>query len=61
LAAGGFRFTTIEREQIAQGTSSTVVLSNTYHLDNQRGFARAAERVGYSVLQDMGFDVLCEF
>jgi hypothetical protein len=43
------------------GTSSTVVLSNTYHPDNQRGFARAAERVGYSVLQDMGFDVLREF
>jgi hypothetical protein len=43
------------------GTSSTVVLSNTYHPDNQRGFAPAAERVGYSVLQDMGFDVLREF
>jgi hypothetical protein len=43
------------------GTSSTVVLSNTYHPDNRRGFAPAAERVGYSVLQDMGFDVLREF
>jgi hypothetical protein len=43
------------------GTASTVVLSNTYHPDNRRGFAPAAERVGYGVLQDAGFDVLREF
>jgi hypothetical protein len=43
------------------GTASTVVLSNTYHPDNQRGFSPAAQRVGYSILQDMGFDVLREF
>jgi hypothetical protein len=43
------------------GTTSTVVVSNTYHPDNQRGFAPAAQRVGYSILQDMGFDVLREF
>lgn len=43
------------------GTASTVVLSNTYHPDNQRGFAPASERVGYGILQDMGFDVLREF
>jgi hypothetical protein len=43
------------------GTASAVVLSNAYHPDNQRGFTPAAERVGYSVLQDMGFDVLREF
>ncbi len=43
------------------GTASTVALSNTYHPDNQRGFAPAAENVGYSILQDMGFDVLREF
>jgi preprotein translocase subunit SecA len=43
------------------GTTSTVVVSNTYHADNQRGFAPAAQRVGYSILQDMGFDVLREF
>ncbi len=43
------------------GTTSTVVLSNTYHPDNQRGFSSAAQRVGYSILQDMGFDVLREF
>jgi hypothetical protein len=43
------------------GTTSTIVLSNTYHPDNQRGFSSAAQRVGYSILQDMGFDVLREF
>jgi hypothetical protein len=43
------------------GTASTSVLSNTYHPDNRRGFAPAAKRVGYSMLQDMGFDVLREF
>jgi len=43
------------------GTASTVALSNTYHPDYQRGFAPAAERVGYNFLQDMGFDVLREF
>jgi hypothetical protein len=43
------------------GTASSVALSNTYHPDNQRGFSPAAQRVGYSILQDMGFDVLREF
>jgi len=43
------------------GTASAVVLSNSYHPDSQRGFAPAAQRVGYSILQDMGFDVLREF
>jgi hypothetical protein len=43
------------------GTATTVALSNTYHPDNQRGFAPAAERVGSSIVQDMGFDVLREF
>jgi hypothetical protein len=43
------------------GTASTVVLSNTYHRDNERGFSPAAQRVTYSILQDMGFDVLREF
>lgn len=43
------------------GTASTVVLSNTYHPDNHRGFSSAAQRVAYSFLQDMGFDVLREF
>ncbi len=43
------------------GTASAVVLSNTYHPDNRRGFSPAAQRVGYNFLQDMGFDVLREF
>jgi hypothetical protein len=43
------------------GTTSTVVLSNTYQPDNERGFSPAAQRVCYSILQDMGFDVLREF
>ncbi|MGH9740943.1 MAG: hypothetical protein ACRD51_01195 [Candidatus Acidiferrum sp.] len=43
------------------GTASAVTLSNTYHPDNRRGFTPAAERVGYSVLQDVGFDMLREF
>jgi len=43
------------------GTASTVVLNNTYHPDYRRGFAPAAERVGYGVLQDVGFNVLREF
>jgi len=43
------------------GTSSAVALSNVYHPDNKRGFSPAAQRVGYSVLADSGFDVLREF
>ena len=43
------------------GTTTTVVLSNTYYPDNQRGFSPAASRVGFAVLQDMGFDLLREF
>jgi hypothetical protein len=43
------------------GTTSSVVLGNTYHPDNRRGFAPAAEAVGFSILQDTGFDVLREF
>ena len=43
------------------GTTSAVVLSNTYHPDNERGFSPAAQRVTYSILQDVGFDVLREF
>jgi hypothetical protein len=43
------------------GTASSVVLSNTYHPDNQRGFAPAAQRVTFSILQGMGVDVLREF
>jgi hypothetical protein len=43
------------------GTTSAVVLSNVYHPGNQRGFAPAARLVGYSILEDAGFDVLREF
>jgi len=43
------------------GTASSVALSNTYRPDNERGFGPAAQRVGSSILQDMGFDVLREF
>jgi hypothetical protein len=43
------------------GTTSAVVLSNTYHPGNERGFAPAAQAVGSSVIQDVGFDVLREF
>jgi hypothetical protein len=43
------------------GTASSVALSNTYRPDNQRGFGPAAQQVSYSILQDMGFDILREF
>lgn len=43
------------------GTASAVALGNTYHPGNQRGFASAARRVGFSLAQDIGFDVLREF
>jgi hypothetical protein len=43
------------------GTTSAIVLTNTYHPDSPRGFSTTAERVSYSILQDMGFDILREF
>lgn len=43
------------------GTTTSAVLSNTYHPDNQRGVAPIASRVGFSVLNGMGYDVLREF
>jgi hypothetical protein len=43
------------------GAATTVALSNTYHTDNERGFAPAAQRVSIGIAQDMGFDVLREF
>jgi len=43
------------------GTASAVALANTYRPDNERGFSPAAQQVAYSILQDMGFDVLREF
>lgn len=43
------------------GTTSAVVLSNTYHPDNRRGVAPAARGVGYGVANDIAFDLLREF
>ncbi|MGA8367561.1 MAG: hypothetical protein ACLQMT_08455 [Candidatus Acidiferrales bacterium] len=43
------------------GTTSAIVLSNTYHPGNRRGFDPAAEAVGESVASDAGFDALREF
>jgi hypothetical protein len=43
------------------GTASAVALSNAYHPGNERGVGSAAKRVGYSFIQDIGFDVLREF
>jgi hypothetical protein len=43
------------------GTVSAVTLSNAYHPGNERGMGPVATRVGYSLIQDMGFDVLREF
>jgi hypothetical protein len=43
------------------GTTSAVVLSNTYHPGNRRGVAAAAQSVGYDIAIDAGFDALREF
>jgi hypothetical protein len=43
------------------GTASSVALNNLYHPGNQPGVAAAARNGAYSVLQDMGLDVLREF
>jgi hypothetical protein len=43
------------------GTTSAVVLSNTYYPANRRGFGPQATQVAGAVLQDAGFDVLREF
>jgi hypothetical protein len=42
-------------------TGSSVALNNVYHPGNQPGVAAAARNGAFSVLQDMGFDVLREF
>jgi len=42
-------------------TGSSVALNNLYHPGNQPGVAAATRRGAYSVLMDMGFDVLREF
>ena len=43
------------------GTVSSKALSNLYHPGNQRGFGPTASRVGFSVVNDMGWDMLREF
>lgn len=43
------------------GTITTKALSNLYHPGNPRGFGPTANRVGFSVASDMGWDVLREF
>lgn len=43
------------------GNASAVAVNNTYHPDYRRGVGPAAERVGYNVLVDTGFNVLREF
>lgn len=43
------------------GRTSAVVLNNTIHPGNERGLSPVAREVGYSVLTDIGFDVLREF
>jgi len=43
------------------GTVSSKALSNLYHPGNPRGFGPTASRVGYSVANDMAWDVLREY
>ena len=43
------------------GTVSSKALSNLYHPGNPRGFGPTASRVGFSVANDMVWDVLREF
>jgi hypothetical protein len=43
------------------GTTSTVVLSNTYHPGNKRGVGPAAEGISINIATDVGFDMLREF
>jgi len=42
-------------------TGSSLALNNLYHPGNQPGVAAAARNGAFSVLQDMGFDILREF
>ena len=42
-------------------TASALALNNQYHPGNQPGVAAAARNGAFSVLQDMGFDMLREF
>jgi hypothetical protein len=43
------------------GTTTSSVLSNTYHPGNKRGFGPVASRVAFQFANDIGFDMLREF
>jgi hypothetical protein len=43
------------------GTVSAVVVTSAYHPGDEHGLAPAMRQVGFSVAQDVGFDVLREF
>src|ERR1700682_306633 len=43
------------------GTISAVTLSNLYHPGNERGLGPAAQAIGLSIVEGMGFDILREF
>jgi hypothetical protein len=43
------------------GTVSSKALSNLYHPGNPRGFGPTASRVGFSIANNMGWDVVREF
>jgi hypothetical protein len=43
------------------GTVSSKALSNLYHPGNPRGFGPTASRIGFSVANDMAWDVVREF
>ncbi len=43
------------------GTTSSVLLSNSYHPGNSRGVGAASQRIGVSIAWDAGFDTLREF
>jgi hypothetical protein len=43
------------------GTATAVALNNAYHPGTEHGFAPALRQVGFSVLEDVGYDVFREF
>ncbi len=43
------------------GTTSAVLLSNSYHPGNERGFEPTASSVAFRFANDMGYDILREF
>jgi hypothetical protein len=43
------------------GTTTSSLLSNTYHPGNQRGFGAIAGRVAFQFANDIGYDLLYEF